>query len=197
MSPVRSLAALALLSALAAPAPAAAQASPLVVEVRGGASVPAFSFADGTRPGEGVSAGPSVSVDIAVSGDSRRTFIAGFSQHRFGCDELGCPEDESYVATGVNLGWRWNLTTSGDVIPWVRLAGRTVRVELPERDAGAEAVSDLGFGGEVGAGVYIGTFSRLALNPGVRLAATNSGLPGGGVLRLRYWVADLGLALAF
>ncbi len=198
MSPTRSLAPLVvgLLLAVAGPRALAAQASPLVLEVRGGVSSPLGSFADGTRPGEGVSAGPSLSVDFAFSGNSRRTVTVGFAQHRFGCEELGCAEDD-YVATGVNLGWRLNLATRGDVIPWVRLAGRTVRVELPERDAGPEAVTDLGFGGEIGAGVYIGTFSRLALNPSVRVAATNSGLPGGGTLRLRYWVADLGLALAF
>lgn len=187
----------ALLVLSAAPGAAAGQAAPLVVEVRGGASVPALSFADGERTGEGVSAGPSFSVDFAFSGSSRRTLTVGFSQHRFGCEEVGCADGGAYVATGMNLGVRLNLRTTGDVIPWLLLGGRSVRVELPERGARPRGLSTLGFGGEAGVGVYIGTFRSLALNPGFRMAAVNTELPGGELLRMRYWVADLGLSLAF
>lgn len=188
---------LASLALLLAPAVAAAQAAPLVVEVRGGASVPVLSFADGDRPGEGVGGGPSLSVEFAFSGSSRRTLTVGFSQHRFACEDAGCAANEEYVATGMNLGLRLNLATTGDVIPWIRLGGRSVRVELPERGTRPAGTSKLGFGGEAGVGIYIGTFRSLALNPGFRVAAVNTRLPGGETLRMRYWVADLGFALAF
>lgn len=182
---------------LALPAAGRAQAAPLVVEIRGGASVPVGSFADGERVGEGVAGGPSLTVDFALARSSRRTLTVGFSQHRFGCGDAGCSADGRYVATGVNLGLRLNLVPTGDVIPWLRLGGRSVRVELPERAARPAGTSKLGFGGEVGAGVYIGAFQSFALNPGFRLAAVNTELPGGELLRMRYWVADLGFALAF
>mgnify|MGYP006280013445 CR=1 FL=1 len=187
----------AFLSLGALPAGGAGQAAPLVVEARVGAAVPALSFADGSRAREGVEAGPSFSVEIGVSGSSRRTFTVGFSQHRFGCGEPECAGDRPYVATGMNVGLRLNLRSTGDVIPWLRLAGRSTRVELPARGERPAVASELGFGGEVGAGLYVGTFRSLALNPGVRLAAVNTGLPGGGLLRMRYWVADLGVSLAF
>jgi hypothetical protein len=144
-----------------------------------------------------VESGPSFSVEVAVSGSSRRTLTVGFSQHRFGCGEPECAGDRPYVATGMNVGLRLNLRSTGDVIPWLRLAGRSTRVELPARGERPAAASELGFGGEVGAGLYVGTFRSLAFNPGVRLAAVNTGLPGGGLLRMRYWVADLGVSLAF
>jgi hypothetical protein len=60
-----------------------------------------------------------------------------------------------------------------------------------------EGVSSLGWGGEVGLGVYLGATSSVSLNPGIRLVAVNTELPGGSVIHMRTIVADLGLALAF
>ena len=176
---------------------AAAQASPLIVEFRGGAAVPAFSFSDGDRPGEGVGVGPSFGVELALARGPRKSLTVGFSQHRFTCEELGCGSSEDFVATGMNVGMRVNLRTNGEMIPWVRLGGRSVRVELPERDGTPAGTSDLGYGGEVGAGVYIGTFGAVGFDPGIRFTATNTELPSGDLLRLRHWVADLALVLAF
>ncbi len=114
------------------PTPAAAQAAPLVVEVRSGASVPVADLAGGTDPGEGVSTGASFGVDFAVSGHGRRTLYAGFSQHRFACADAGCEAGGHFVATTLDLGFRFSLVTRGPVIPWVRLGGVTLRVETPE-----------------------------------------------------------------
>ena len=52
-------------------------------------------------------------------------------------------------------------------------------------------------GGEAGIGLYIGVFSPVALVPGIRVTAVNTELPGGSLLRMRYVVADVALALAF
>ncbi|HZD04558.1 MAG TPA: hypothetical protein VE173_06560, partial [Longimicrobiales bacterium] len=179
------------------PATLRAQAAPLVVEFQGGAAVPVGDLADGTGPGEGVTAGASFGVHFAASGQGRRTLYVGFSQHRFGCTEAGCPPAGRYVATTLDFGFRLNLLTRGAVIPWVRVGGLTMRVETPTLPSGPAGVSDRGYGGEVGLGVYVGAWSSVALNPGVRISAVGTRLPGGQELDMRFVVADLGLSLAF
>jgi len=87
--------------------------------------------------------------------------------------------------------------TRGSVIPWIRLGGTTLRMETPALPDGPAGVSDRGYGGEVGVGVYVGAWSSVALNPGVRFTAAGTRLPGGNDLTLRFVVADLGLSLAF
>lgn len=177
--------------------PLSGQAAPLVIEVRGGSSVPFDSFDRGARPGEGVGAGPSFGLAFGLARGARRTLTFGFSQHRFPCGDAGCDVGGRWVATGVDLGMRVNLATTGDVIPWIRVAGVTTRVELDDHADYRDAVSALGFGGEVGIGLYIGAFEQVALNPGVRATAVNTTLPGGALLRMRFLVADIGLAVAF
>ncbi|MEQ8331111.1 MAG: hypothetical protein RH859_11690 [Longimicrobiales bacterium] len=183
--------------AVMSPSAAAGQAAPLVLEARSGSAVPLGSFDDGVRPGEGTGAGFSFGLGFAYSGSGRRTTTFGFAQHRFPCRDAGCRVGESWVATAFDVGVRLNLATSGDVIPWIRLAGLAARTELDAHPDYRGDVTELGFGGEAGIGLYIGAFESVALNPGVRAAAVNTGLPGGGVLRMRYLVADLGLAVAF
>jgi hypothetical protein len=185
------------LLALAAPPGLCAQASPLVLEVRGGGAIPVSSFAEGARVGEGAVAAPSFGVAFVLAGQGRRALYGGFSQHRFGCEKAGCAADGQYVATGFDLGFRFDLRSSGAVVPWVRLGAITTRVELPAVPGAQEGVSELGIGGEVGAGLYVGVNSPVALVPGVRLAAVNTELPGGEILRMRYVVLDVALALAF
>jgi hypothetical protein len=167
------------------------------VEVRTGASIPVGDFASGARVGEGVDSGPSFGVRLAMSGSGRRTLFGGFSQHRFACEDAGCPAGGDFVATGVDAGMQVNLVTSGSVVPWLRFGGLTTRVESPGMPGSPEGVSSLGWGGEVGFGVYLGAASSVALNPGIRMVAVNTELPGGSVMKMRYVVADLGLALAF
>ena len=174
-----------------------AQASPLVVEVRAGASVPFGEFSSGSRIGEGVSSGPSFGVRLAASGSTRRTLYGGFSQHRFGCEDAGCPEGSEFVATGLDAGLQVNLATRGSIVPWVRFGALTTRVESPGLPEGPEGVSRLGWGGEIGLGLYLGATSPVALNPGIRMVAVNTELPGGSLLRMRFIAADIGLALAF
>lgn len=185
------------LSALTLPGRAQGQAAPLTLELRVGTSAPLASFATGERVGEGTDAGASFGLDFAFSGSSRRTLYVGFSQHRFPCADAGCRAGDKYVATGVNGGLRLNLRTRGSIIPWLRVGAVTTRVELPAFQEGLGGVSRLGLGGELGAGLYIGTGAPVALNPGLRLTAVNTELPGGEVLRMRYLVADFSLSLAF
>jgi len=187
----------ALVAGLALPRPASAQAAPLVVEVHTGAAVPLAKLASGTAPGEGVTTGFSFGVDFAVSGRGRRSIYAGFSQHRFACTDAGCEAGGRYVATSLDLGFRFSLVRHGPVVPWLRLGGTTMRMETPALPDGPAGVSERGYGGEVGAGIYIGAWNAVALNPGVRFTAIGTRLPGGADLGMRFLVADLGLSLAF
>jgi len=186
---------LALIAAL--PGAASAQDAPLALEVLGGGSVPVASFASGTGVGEGTTAGAGFGVLFTLTGQGRRTTYFGFGQHRFGCADAGCHGDGSYVATGLNAGFRFKLLNRGSVLPWVSLGGLTTRVESPGMFGSPPGVSDLGYGGEAGAGVYIGAGRTVALNPQVRFATVGVDLPGERRLTLRYVVAAVSLVLAF
>ena len=184
-------------SLMVGPTALAGQASPLVIEMHGGTAVPVSSFATGTAAGEGTDAMESFGLAFAVSGAGRRTVYVGFSEHRFGCEAAGCAPGDRYVATGFDLGLRINLRTTGSVVPWLRLGALTTRVDVPAIPNDRAGVSALGFGGEAGIGLYIGASSPVALVPGIRLAAVNTELPGGSLLRMRYVVVDVALSLAF
>jgi len=185
------------LCALAAPAALHGQSSPLVLELHAGAAVPVSSFANGDRVGEGAATGASFGVNFALAGSGRSTFYGGFSEHRFACSDAGCAADGEYVATGFDLGFRFDLRSTGSVVPWIRLGAITTKVDVPAMQGVTEGVSALGIGGEAGIGLYIGAYSPIALVPGIRVTAVNTELPGGSLLRMRYVVADVALALAF
>jgi hypothetical protein len=186
-----------LISALAAPGCLLGQASPLVLEIHGGRAVPVRDFASGVESGEGVTAGTSLGWDLAFTGSGWRTIYAGFSQHRFACEGAGCAPGQEYVATGFDLGIRATLRFVGSVAPWIRLGAVTTHVEVPSLPGVDEGLSSLGLGWEGGVGLYIGVSSPVALVPGIRATAVNTRLPGGALLRMRYLVVDLALALAF
>ena len=177
--------------------PVRAQDAPLVLEVHGGVAAPLGSFANGTDPGEGTSAGPSLSVAFVLPGSGRRGTYVGFSQHRFGCEDAGCPAGGRYVATGFDLGWRFRLVRTGPAIPWLRAGAITTRVETGDLGGANAGVSDLGWGFELGAGAYLGTERAVALNPGVRWARVWTELPGGETLSMQYLIAQVAIAFAF
>jgi hypothetical protein len=174
-----------------------AQDSPLVVEARGGAGVPVASFASGAGPGEGAGPGASFGVDIGLAGGGRWTPYVGFSQQRFGCEDAGCPSDGVYVATGFRAGLRFIPLPHAGLLPWVGLGAVTTHVEAADLGAANVGASDLGVGGEVGVGLHIGGARAVGVSPALRLAAVDTRLPDGTLLRMRYWVADLALVLTF
>lgn len=174
-----------------------AQAARFALEFRGGAGIPAPPLSDGGRRGEGAAVGPSFGLSFGVTARPGRTTTVGFSQHRFACEDAGCDEGGSYVATNVEAGFRYNLRIDPTLMPWIRIGALTTRVELDDHPDHRDALSDLGYGGEIGAGLLLRPNSAIAFSPGVRYTAVNSGLPGGGLLRMRYVVGDLGLVIAF
>ena len=173
-----------------------AQGAPLTVEARAGAAVPLGAFADGSGLGEGTSAGVAFGVEVTVGG-GWRTLYAGFSQLRFGCQDAGCPEGKSYVATGVDMGLRLTPIRGHAVLPWVGVGGSTTRVESPGVDGSPAGTSSLGFGVELSGGVYVGVARGLALTPAVRWRKADTELPGGASLPLQHLIVDVGLALTF
>lgn len=182
---------------LAAPTVALGQGAPLAVEARGGVAVPVGAFAAGDGVGEGAQPGAGFGFEVTLGSAGRRTLYAGFAQLRFGCDEAGCARGERYVATGVNAGLRFALAADHAVIPWLGLGVLTTRVESPGVTGSPAGVSELGFGAEASAGIFVRAGPSLAFTPAVRVSRADSDLPGGVRLGLRYLVADLGLALTF
>ena len=189
-------AAAALLASGAAPASLSAQGAPLTVETRLGAAVPVSSFSGGDGVGEGASPGVGFGVEVTLA-TGWRTWYAGFSQLRFGCRDAGCPAGDPYVATGVNAGIRVSLLPGARVAPWVGLGALTTRVESPGVRGSPEGVSELGFGAEAAAGLWLRASRYVAVTPAVRVSRVGTDLPGGERLSVRYVVLDLGLALTF
>ena len=181
---------------LAFEVPTRAQEAPLVLEVAGGGALPTGPFADGTALGEGVDPGASLRVSFVLPRRGRPAIYAGFSQHRFGCHDAGCAAGGTFVATGFNLGIRLALLRGHRVTPWLGVGAVTTRVETGDLPAPNQGVSDLGFGGEAGAGLYVG-WDRIALQPMVTWTMVDSDLPGGSTLGLRFLAAHLALAFPF
>ena len=67
--------------------------------------------------------------------------------------------------------------------------------DITAPDGPRHEVSDLGVGGELGAGFRVRLTERLGVNPGVRFALLNTRLEDGDLLRMRYWVVDVGLVV--
>lgn len=182
-------------------APSAAQNTTPFFELQGGAAFPVGDLRDGSDPGEGTSAGPSLQVVFAVPSGGWRTLYMGFFQHRFGCEAAGCDAEGRYVATGFNAGLRI-VPVRGAVTPWIRLGAITTRVETGDlaattRGTPYAGVSDLGFGGEAGLGLMVPLGTSVAWSASGLVSTVGSRLPGGETLHLRYVTAHTGITLVF
>lgn len=178
-----------------APATASAQGT-LVLEGRGGVSVPVGSFTNG--PGGGrLAEAPVAGLQFGLL-RGRRTYVTvGFAQARFDCTRDGCPS--RWVSTQWDAGVRVEFG-GGAVVPWVRagVVSPTVEHVPTVRPEGVVAgTSDRGWGGEAGLGVRVPLSERLSVSPGARFVAVNVGRGGGETLSMRYAVVDLGLVVAF
>jgi len=181
-----------------------AQVSPLQIEVNVGAGVPVQEFA-GREGFEGeAGGGATFGVHFALTTRSYLTWYAGFSQHRFGCDETACGEVGDIVTTSWDVGARINLL-SGPVVPWIRAGVVSHLAELDSTGVpGGGSIpvtvrleSERGWGFEGGAGVMITVAPRLAINPGVRYSRVTTGFDGIGELAMRFLSVDLGFVLGF
>ena len=186
-----------LLGTLVIPIRSEAQITPLQVEARGGVWIPTADLV-GAQGFEG-EASTDVSFGVHFMLNSGLiSYVAGFSEHRFGCAEAQCGEAVDFVSTAWDLGVRVNLRRTG-ITPWVSLGATAATFAAHVETGGVVTTenSDLGWGYEVGAGVLVPVGGLLAINPGVRYGRGDVDFASRGTLETRYIVADIGLVLAF
>jgi hypothetical protein len=176
---------------------ATAQRSPLSIAVTGGVAAPTGSFKLPPAAPADVERGASLGIHFNYRRNARSQVYFGFSQHRFGCPTAECGRQGRYVHTGWEVGTRYHLT-GGGVQPWLRLGGVFARVErdfaLGESEYG---LSDLSAGLEAGVGLAVPLGGRFRLEAGSRYLWLNAGFPREGLLRMRFFVTDLGLDVRF
>ena len=103
-----------LLGILVIPIRGEAQITPLLLEVRGGAWIPTANLV-GAQGFEGeASADVSFGVHFVLK-SGLISYVAGFSEHRFGCTQVQCGEAVDFVSTAWDLGVRVNLRQAGIV----------------------------------------------------------------------------------
>ena len=184
-----------LLGTLLIPTRGEAQISPLLLEVRGGAWVPTADLVRGFD-GE-ASADASFGVHFMLK-SGPITYVAGFSEHRFGCTQVQCGEAVDFVSTAWDLGMRVNLRQAG-IVPWVSLGASGALLDAHVSTGGvvAREGSDRAWGYEFGAGVLVPVGGPFLINPGVRYGRSDADFDPRGTLETRYIIADVGLVLAF
>jgi opacity protein-like surface antigen len=127
------------------------------------------------------------------------SYRAGFSEHRFGCNQAQCGEAVDFVSTAWDLGVRVNIRQEG-IIPWVGLGATAALVDahVGAGPGGVREASDRGWGYEVGAGLLVPVVGPVSINPGVRYGRVDVdfALPRG-TLETRYITADVSVVLSF
>ena len=186
-----------LLGILVIPIRGEAQITPLLLEVRGGAWIPTANLV-GAQGFEGeASADVSFGVHFVLK-SGLISYVAGFSEHRFGCTQVQCGEAVDFVSTAWDLGVRVNLRQAG-IVPWVSL-GASAALFAAHVETGNDVAtegSDRGWGYEAGAGVLVPLGGPFLVNPGVRYGRSDADFAARRTLETRYLIADIGLVLAF
>jgi hypothetical protein len=163
-----------------------------------GVSIPSGGFTKG--PGGGrLAEAPTVGIQLGVLRGRRTYLTLGFAQVRTDCSRDGCRS--RWVSTQWDGGVRVELA-SGAAVPWVRAGVVSPSVEnVPVRSSPdgplRSGTSERGWGGEVGAGMRFALSERLSLSPGARWVRVDVGREGENDLRMRYWVMDVGIVVAF
>lgn len=175
---------------------AAAQLSPLQVEVNAGVWLPSADLS-GVMDVEGPASGDaSFGVHFALT-RGRISYLLGFTENRFACREGACATEASFVSTGWDLGFRVSLRESG-LIPWFRLTGNAAVAQTRLGGPGAVMIeSDRGWGFEVGAGFLVPLATRFALSPGIRYGRMDMDFPSQGNLETRHMIVGLAFILGF
>ena len=204
---VRAGAALAVVLALSAPS-AAAQLSPLQLEVDGGVAVPTGGFVEAAPGVEGDESfrGPTFGVHFGLT-QGFFTWRVGFSQHRLDCTPGLC--EGELISTAWDIGARASFSV-GPVIPWI---GGGVTAQITEVDVfdptldpipgqpvpTFAAESDRSWGLEGGAGLMIRLSERIGLDPAVRYnrVTPTIGAPANREIEVQQWIFDFGLVLGF
>ena len=186
-----------LVGSLLVPSRGGAQISPLRLEVRGGGWIPNADLVGATGFEGAASANASFGTHFTLR-SGPISYVVGFSEHRFGCTRTRCGEAVDFVSTAWDLGIRVNLRSAG-IVPWVGLGASAALVDarVGTGNTVQREDSDRGWGYEAGAGVLIPIGGQWALNPGARYGRNDVAFASRGTLETRYFIADLGLVLAF
>lgn len=157
-----------LISIALTPQPVWGQYSPLLLDIRGGASLPVAAFGEAQgRPNTTLRPAESVTVRFELGGGGPWGVMVGFSQERAGCRGPACEPDERWATTSWVLGGRW-VAPTGPARPWLSAA---LLVPTVEWDSDArERVSDTALGAEVGGGVRLRLGERWSTGPAIRYA---------------------------
>ena len=170
----------------------AAQDPALRLEARSGVAEPVAALRTGPDRGGAIERAPTFGVHLVYRGPSGWGPVVGFSQHRFDCAKDGCPADE-YVATTWDLAVQRTLGGHG----WARLGAVFGRLEryFPGSSGPLHRTSSLSLGAEAGLGLLVTTRGGVGLSPAVRYGWLNTRFREGGLHRLRWVAADVGLTL--
>lgn len=177
------------------------QAQLAYVGIRGGAGVPAGTFADPFQQNaqdgviRGAKQGTGYGFDAGV-GLGPLGIYAGYDHYDFGCDAAACGADGKYRLTGVSAGVRLGVPLVPIVKPWVK-AGVTFN-EINGTSTATTATkiaTDRTPGYEVGAGLDIPILMLFSITPQVRYVGQKldlKGLYSGTKTNVSYYTFDLG-----
>lgn len=189
------LLALALLAPAAAPERALAQSSPLILELRGGGSLPVAAFGEAQgRPNTTLGAAESLALRFELSGGEPWAVVLGFSQERARCEGRGCGREERWISTAWAIGARW-LAPPARARPWLSAALVIPSVEWELDDARRR--SDTALGLEVGAGLRIALGERWSTGPAVRYARHDAEFRRDGRWPVRWIALEWAVAVGF
>ena len=178
-----------LVGSLLTPSRGDAQISPLLLEVRGGAWIPNSDLVGAQGFAGAASAAASFGVHFVLR-SGLISYVAGFSENRFGCTQSRCGEAVDFVSTAWDLGLRVNLRAAG-IVPWVSLGASAALFDahIGTGSAVAREGSARGWGYEVGAGFLVPVAGPFALNPGVRYGRVDADFASRGSVPgvLRRW----------
>ena len=157
--------------------PAAAQDSPLALEVRSGVTLPTGDLSD-----SGVESGVIFGVDLFYTVDPALSIYGGWGSHQFSND---------VSVSGPRAGLKVLFHTPGDATPWAR-AGATFN----QADGLGTEPSDRGIGLEAGAGIDYELSDRVVVVPAARYHTFSASF-GTAESTISYLTLDLGIHLHF
>lgn len=150
-----------LVSALAFVAsPAEAQdVWPISFDVRGGYGFPVGDFGDDFEGGWGFGAGAVLTLTPSIG------VYGGWARDTFGCDLVGCDDDELRVS-GFEIGGKFTLPRGAGTLPWAKVGLIAHKAEF---DGGLiESESDREYGFQAAVGVDVPLGEVLSVSPALR-----------------------------
>lgn len=170
--------------------------------VRGGAGVPAGTFAEAYQPSatdgvlRGAKPGVGYGLDAGV-GLGPLGVYAGYDRIDFDCD--ACASNAKYELSGVSAGVRFGIPLFPIIKPWVKAGVTFNEINSTATGAGVTKIAtDRTPGYEVGAGIDIPVLGLFAITPQARYVGQKLDLKGaysGTKTNVSYYTFDVGFKL--